>query len=102
VSIKKTVAVMSFMFFVLCGVQQAFGAGLPCSELKTKIEDGLKAKGVQSYSLTIVPTADAADGKVVGTCDGGTNKIVYSRAASTEPAKPKAASPDDKKPTPAK
>jgi hypothetical protein len=102
VSIKKSIAVMSFMCFVLFGVQQAFGVGLPCSELKTKIEDGLKEKGVQNFTLTIVPTVDAADGKVVGSCDGGTNKIVYSRAASTEPAKAKAASPAEKKPTPAK
>ena len=102
-SIKKTMAVMSFMCFVSLGVQQAFGAGLPCSELKTKIEDGLKAKGVQSYSLTIVPMADAAEGKVVGTCNGGANKIVYSRGASTPPAAPaKETAPAEKKPTPAK
>jgi hypothetical protein len=50
----------------------------PCEELKKDIEAKLKAKGVTGYTLDIA--ADARDGKVVGTCDGGTKKIVYKRA----------------------
>ena len=48
-----------------------------CEELKAEIEAKLKAKGVSGYTLDIV--TDAKDGKVVGTCDGGTKKIVYKR-----------------------
>lgn len=58
----------------------------PCGELKNEIADKLDAKGVKNYSLTIVANADVGDQKVVGSCDGGTNKIVYSRDAA--PAAP--------------
>ncbi len=57
----------------------------PCGELKNEIADKLDAKGVKNYSLTIVANADVGDQKVVGSCDGGTNKIVYSRDAAPAP-----------------
>ena len=50
-----------------------------CEELKSEIDAKLKAKGVKSYSLEIVPNDQVKDGKVVGSCDGGTKKIVYKR-----------------------
>jgi len=38
------------------------------------------AKGVTGYTLSIVAKdADAGDAKVVGTCEGGTKKIVYKK-----------------------
>lgn len=51
----------------------------PCEELKAEIEAKLKAKGVEKYTLDIVAAADAKDGKVVGSCEGGTKRIVYKR-----------------------
>lgn len=50
-----------------------------CNELKAEIDAKIKANGVQTYTLEIVPKDQEADGKVVGTCDGGTKKIVYKR-----------------------
>lgn len=51
-----------------------------CEELKTEIAAKLDAKGVKNYTLDIVAKdADAGDGKVVGTCEGGTKKIVYKK-----------------------
>jgi hypothetical protein len=70
-----------------CGYAQA---AKPCEELKTEIAAKLDAKGVKGYSLDIVAKdADAADGKVVGNCEGGTKKIVYKKAvaAAETPAK---------------
>lgn len=58
----------------------------PCGELKNEIADKLDAKGVQNYTLTIVDNADVADQKVVGSCEGGTKKITYSRGVA--PAAP--------------
>ena len=48
-----------------------------CDDLKSEIEAKLQAKGVKGYSLEIVAAADAKDAKLVGSCDGGTKKIVY-------------------------
>ena len=50
-----------------------------CSELKTEIEDKIRKNGVESFTLAIVDKDAEAEGKVVGTCDGGTKKIVYKR-----------------------
>ena len=54
-------------------------AAKPCKELKGEIVKKLDDKGVKSYPLEIVVKDKEADGKVVGTCDGGTKKIVYRR-----------------------
>ncbi len=50
-----------------------------CDELKGEIEAKVKEKGVKGYSLDIVAAADVKDQKVVGSCDGGSKKIVYKR-----------------------
>ncbi len=52
-----------------------------CEELKDEIAKKLEAKGVKSYSLDIVEKDKEAEGKVVGTCGGGTKKIVYSKTS---------------------
>jgi len=66
----------------------------PCEELKTEIAAKLDAKGVKSYTLEIVDKDKEAEGKVVGTCGGGTKKIVYLRAS----ALPQTAAPEASKP----
>ena len=65
----------------------------PCEELKGEIDTKIKNNGVPAFTTTIVDKDAAEDGKVVGTCDGGTKKIVYKRgeadsapAASAAPA----------------
>ena len=65
-------------------------AAKPCEELKDEITKKLDAKGVKGYTLEIVAKDKDAEGKVVGTCDGGTKKIIYNRtpAHAETPAKP--------------
>jgi len=50
-----------------------------CGELKSEIEAKIKKNGVDKFTLDIVDADKQADGKVVGTCDGGTKKIVYKK-----------------------
>jgi len=54
-------------------------AGKSCDELKAGIEAKIKAKGVKTYTLDVVGKDEKTEGKVVGTCDGGTKKIIYKR-----------------------
>jgi hypothetical protein len=63
----------------------------PCEELKDEITKKLDAKGVKGYTLDIVAKDKDAEGKTVGTCDGGTKKIIYSKTAA--PAEPPAKEP---------
>jgi hypothetical protein len=51
----------------------------PCEELKKEIQAKLEAKGVKGYTLEIVAPDKTGDRKVVGSCDGGTRRIVYTR-----------------------
>jgi hypothetical protein len=51
----------------------------PCEELKAEIETKIKNNGVKVFTLTIVDKDAAEDGKVVGTCESGSKKIVYKR-----------------------
>jgi hypothetical protein len=52
----------------------------PCEELKTEIDAKIKKNGVPMYTLDVVEMDAQAEGKVVGTCDGNTKKIVYKRS----------------------
>jgi hypothetical protein len=54
----------------------------PCEELKSEIDAKLKDKGVVNYTLDIVPADQIKDQKVIGSCDGGKNKITYAREAA--------------------
>ncbi len=39
----------------------------------------MKAKGVAAFTLTIVNNDEVKEQKVVGSCNGGTQKITYVR-----------------------
>ena len=57
----------------------AFAQAKSCEELKGEIDAKIKKNGVDKFTLDIVDKDAQADGKVVGTCDGGEKKIVYKR-----------------------
>ena len=57
----------------------AWAQAKPCDELKGEIEAKIKKNGVEKFTLDIVDANAQAEGKVVGTCEGGTKKIVYKR-----------------------
>ena len=50
-----------------------------CDELKTEIAAKMDAKGVKGYTLEAVASDQVKDEKVVGSCEGGTKKIVYKK-----------------------
>ncbi|MBZ5660218.1 MAG: DUF1161 domain-containing protein [Acidobacteriia bacterium] len=79
----KTLATIGALLFVAAA---ANAQGIkPCEELKTEIAAKLDAKGVKPYTLEIVAKDKDSDGKVVGTCEGGSKKIVYSKTATAAP-----------------
>lgn len=92
---KSTAAIT----LLLLASASAFAQGKPCEELKTEIAQKLEAKSVKMYSLEIMAKDDKeGDGKVVGTCEGGTKKIVYRRGSSAAAAPASAAAPAPTKP----
>jgi len=71
-----------FVLAVICAVSatSAFAAPKSCEELKAEIEAKIQANNVSSYTLEIVGNDEVHDqNMVVGTCAGGTKKIIYQK-----------------------
>jgi len=86
--ISRFHAISACILLLICATVRRSGAD--CEALRSRIEGELQAKGVQSFRLTIVPSNAESNGKTVGTCNGGAQKIIYSRGNVKQSA------PDDK------
>ncbi len=69
----------TLILLVALATSPAFAQPKDCDELKAEIDAKISANGVASFTTTIVARDAAEDGKVVGTCDNGSRKIVYKR-----------------------
>jgi hypothetical protein len=67
----------AFAVLLALAVTPALAQRKDCNDLKGEIETKIKNNGVKEFTLTVVDADAKEDGKVVGTCDGGTKKIVY-------------------------
>ena len=74
--VRITMAAMALAVFA---ASPAWAQRKDCNDLKGEIEAKIKKNGVDKFTLDIVDKDAQAEGKVVGTCDGGTKKIVYKR-----------------------
>jgi hypothetical protein len=74
---KRIAFALTAYSLLLCA--SAFAEVKPCDQLKNEIEEKLKAKGVVNYTLEVVPADQIKDQKVVGSCEGGTKKITYTK-----------------------
>jgi hypothetical protein len=79
----KRIIVTVVLGTVFC-CTSAFAAVKSCDELKTEIEAKLQAKGIQGYTLEILPQDQVKDQKIIGSCEGGSKKIAFSRKTSKE------------------
>ncbi|MFZ2162699.1 MAG: DUF1161 domain-containing protein [Sideroxyarcus sp.] len=87
---------MRNLLLAACLFSFSVSAFASCDDVKAQIDAKLQAKGVVSYTLEIVPVAQAAaepaaasgtaaapapapTGKVVGNCEGETKQIIYTR-----------------------
>ncbi|WP_162617846.1 DUF1161 domain-containing protein [Salinicola halophilus] len=76
---------------------------LACERLKAQIDQTIRDNGARHFLLEVVDNAQVegetvregeayAGAEVVGSCDGGTRKVVYSRHGATEMSSPGTAS----------
>ena len=70
---------LSLLVGLALGLSSVWAQVKPCEELKAEIATKIEANGVKSYALEIVDNDKVGDGKVVGSCEGGTKKIVYTK-----------------------
>ena len=57
----------------------AFAQAKSCEELKNEIAAKLDDKGVKNYELKIITPEEVKGETVVGSCEGGTKRITYTR-----------------------
>ena len=75
----KVVKIMAVLISMLIFVPAMAQQYKPCEELKSEIDAKLREKGVENYTLEIVENDEVGNKTVVGSCNGGRNKIVYTR-----------------------
>ena len=68
-----------YVLLLACLAVSTSAFATPCEEVKSQIAAKLDAKHVSDYTLDVVPADQAGDAKVIGTCEGGTKKIVYTK-----------------------
>ena len=61
-------------------ITNPLGKALPCDALKQSIEEKLQSKNVKNYKLDVIDISADGEGKIVGRCDGGKHKIIYSKS----------------------
>lgn len=76
---KKTLLIQALLATAFA--TQAHAAVKPCDELKTEIAAKLDTKHVKGYTLEVVATDQVGDAKVIGSCNGGTEKVTIEKSA---------------------
>ena len=67
---------------VVALLQSAPCSALSCDELKADVEANIRANGVSAFSVSVVEIGVTSVGKVLGTCELGAKKLVYTLAAT--------------------
>jgi hypothetical protein len=88
---KRIILSLVLVFGTTLGCSSAFAAIKPCDDLKAEIAEKLKAKGVDNYALEVIAAGEVKEQKVVGSCDGGSKRVIYSRGNKAAQAQASAA-----------
>ena len=54
-----------------------------CEDLRAEIEERIRKTGVAEFTVSIADASASAPGKIVGTCDRGTRKLLYTQTRSS-------------------
>ncbi|MCB1573710.1 MAG: DUF1161 domain-containing protein [Xanthomonadales bacterium] len=74
----KALLLLALLAPVIAGAQSPT-ARKPCEELKAEIAAKIERNGVRAYALEIVSADAQTDAKIVGSCNGGQQRITYRR-----------------------
>lgn len=84
----------AFVALALGGVVALPAQAISCDALRSAVEARIRRHGVSDFSLSVIDANQAPNGKVVGSCELGTKKLVYvAGAQSAAPAAAGARSP---------
>jgi hypothetical protein len=75
-----------------CCATPGFSAGKDCEQLRAEVSRRYEAGGIASPELRLLPSSAASSGKVVGSCELGSKKLVYIGALGAPASAPSPAS----------
>ena len=85
----KTIAILWAAALLLAWSAACHAQGAGCDAIKAQIDAKVRATGVNDFVLTVVEAEAPAAGRVVGSCELGTRKIMYERTGSATAPAPK-------------
>ncbi|WP_338415357.1 DUF1161 domain-containing protein [uncultured Sphaerotilus sp.] len=72
-------AIATTIALLQAGPSSAFS----CDELRSDVEAKIRASGVSAFSVSVVDASAPSAGRVVGTCDRGAKKLLYTQTTQT-------------------
>lgn len=81
---RRAMALAALVASLACGA--AIAAPANCESIRAGIEAKLERSGLKGYRLQVVDAEAKVPGKVVGSCELGSRKIVYTASAASAPA----------------
>ena len=91
---RSTTTRFGFLIIAVAALGAASAArAISCEELRSSVEAKIQSKGVKHFSVSIVEIHTTASGQVVGTCELGSKKLIYSKLGSQTSASVQATPP---------
>lgn len=74
----------SAVALLACTAAASHAQGASCEAIRAQIDAKVRASGVNDFTLAVLDADTPSSGRVVGSCDLGTKKIVYERSAPAQ------------------
>ena len=89
-SFVLTQARIAIFLAAACCAVPCLAAGKDCEQLRSEVMRRYEAGGIVAPELQLLPSSTATTGKVVGSCDLGSRKLVYlgGKSVASSPSSP--------------
>lgn len=83
---KTRALIPGLILSLTLGSAPAWAAVTSCEAIKDKISTKLAGKNVSNYALEVVAQDTQTKLRVVGSCEGGSKKLIYKKTRHAKPA----------------
>ncbi len=66
-----------------------------CDSIRAEIEAKIRVAGVKDFVVSVVQAETRVSGRVIGSCDLGRKKIIYSQPSSAPVSQPRSKPPEE-------
>lgn len=80
----KNISRLAAAALLACSAVASHAQGASCEAIRAQIDAKVRATGVNDFTLAVLDADAPNSGRVVGSCELGTKKIIYERSASAQ------------------